>query len=136
MSYILLGLLVLANMQAGQKSFDDLPPALPSVVKTKKTCKVPPWLVHLPPGMEQDYKDCVNDTFRPTKRKAQHFLKYEFNKNAVFASLHVSKEFHTRVYRIRYTLDGKSAALLCNEKIDYCVKDQPIGKIKKGKHNE
>ena len=131
MPSVLLSLLIVISLQAGEKakSFDDLPPALPDNMKsTPSSCKVPPFLVHLPPGMQEDYKSCVNDTFKPTKLKAQSFLKYEFNKNAEFVSLEAASEFYTRVYRLKYKLNGKVQALICNEKINYCLKDEPVGK--------
>lgn len=89
-------------------------------------CKVPPWLAILPPDMEPDYRDCVNNVFRPTDMKALTVLKQQIGKSAELVAIDEVPQFFSRVYRVRYTLDGKERAMICNDKMTYCVPDAPV----------
>ncbi len=106
------------------------PPMLNGVgdLKVKQIpCSVPEFLVTLPPMIEKDFKACVNGRNRPSDKLAEPVLKHEVDKRAKLARVNVAPEFFSRVYRIRYSIEGKGATLICNETMTYCLKEiKPI----------
>lgn len=120
----LLGLvsLILANVQ-------ERPP-VPSLGGDQGAkqfpCKVPEFLVQLPPQMEGDYKECINKRFEPTKTLVEVVLKQQVSKKAVLIDFHPSEHFFTKVYKVNYKIDDVTSAMLCNETMTYCVADKPI----------
>lgn len=89
-------------------------------------CKVPEFLVNIPPQMENDYTSCVNDRFRPSKTLVEVVLKQQVNKEAEFIKIEPAPRFYTRVYKITYKVGGEKKAMICNDKMTYCLDDKPI----------
>jgi hypothetical protein len=124
--FLLIGVVGLLNAVP-----DNIPPVpQPSVVSAKSafTCKVPEFLVNLPPQMEGDYKECVNNKNMPTQMKAKVVLREYVSKKAQFISIEPHDNFFTRVYKVNYKIDDIQVAMLCNESLTYCVSDKPIVK--------
>jgi len=84
-------------------------------------CKVPEFLVSIPPMMEKDYVECVN-----TKTRPSDMLKQQISEEAELISVEPAPRFYTRVYKVTYKLKGKTEAMICNDKMTYCLDDKPI----------
>lgn len=103
------------------------PPALGTdSLGQKNECKVPEFLVNIPPQMEDDYTSCVNDRYKPSKALVDVVLKQQVNKDAVIVSIQPAPRFYTRVYKIVYKVGKKEKSIICNDKMTYCVEDKPI----------
>lgn len=92
----------------------------------KAGCKVPEFLVSIPPLMEQDYVECVNKRSRPSDMLVKVVLKQQVSKKAELVSIEPAPRFHTRVFKVTYTVDGEKRAMICNDKMTYCLDDKPI----------
>ena len=90
-----------------------------------KSCKVPEWLIILPPPVEKDYADCVNRFYQPSNELAITRLKLHVDKKAELVSLKPAAGF-LRAYEIEYSVEGKKKSLLCNEDLSYCVANEPV----------
>jgi hypothetical protein len=122
---LVLALAILSNMSA------DVRPKPPAPTmgmdnQHRGNCKVPEFLVNIPPMMEKDYTECVNDRYKPSKTLVEVVLKQQVSKAAEFVKIEPAPRFFTRVYKVTYTLDGKTKAMICNDKMTYCLDDQPI----------
>lgn len=110
----------------------DERPALPNVspdamkVKSNFKCKVPDWLVHLPPAVEVDYKECANTRSQPTDKLAETVLKQQVSKKAKLLKVEPALEFYSRVYRVSYKIEGKKHTMLCNDSMEYCTAEAPL----------
>jgi len=89
-------------------------------------CKVPEFLVNIPPMMENDYTQCVNDRFKPSKALVEVVLKQQVSKKAEFVKIEPAPRFYTKVYKVTYKIDGTEKAMICNDKMTYCLDDKPI----------
>jgi hypothetical protein len=89
-------------------------------------CKVPEFLVNIPPMMENDYTSCVNDRYKPSKTLVSVVLKQQIDKNAELVKIEPAPRFYTRVYKITYKIGSKTKAMICNDKMTYCLDDKPI----------
>ena len=94
-------------------------------------CKVPEFLVNLHPLIEKDYKECINNRNWPSTKLAQTVLKQQIDKRAKLGRIEVAKEFYSRVYRVEYIIGNKRKWLICNEKLTYCLKDEPVATRKR-----
>jgi len=104
-------------------------PAVP-VVPPNQTydyqCKVPDWLVSLPPVLEKDYKECLNERNKPSAKKVETVLKQMVSKEAEFVSIDIADAFYARVYRVVYTIGQSKKNIICNESLSYCLEDNPV----------
>ena len=111
---------------------EDKRPAVPQVgdgspkQRIDEICKIPPWLAVLPPGVEPDYRECVNKLNHPSSKLAETMVKEFISREAKLVKVEPALEFFARVYRVQYMLGGKKTTLLCDEKITYCVPDKPV----------
>jgi len=108
---------------------EGLKPPVPTasdINKDRGKCKVPEFLVQIPPMMEEDYRNCVNDRFAPSKTLIEVVLRQQVDKDAEFVKVEPAPRFFSRVYKITYKLGGKEEAMICNDLMTYCVKDKPI----------
>ena len=101
-------------------------PTIGDIDHRKAGCKVPEFLVSIPPMMEKDYVECVNTRSRPSAMLAKVVLSQQVSKDAEFVSIEPAPRFYTRVYKVTYKLKGKMKAMICNEKMSYCLEDKPI----------
>jgi len=76
--------------------------------------------------MENDYTDCVNTRFKPSKALVEVVLRQQVDKKAEFVSIEPAPRFYTRVFKVTYKIDGKKKAMICNDKMTYCLDDKPI----------
>jgi len=134
MKNLMIALALLGTTVAGWGADRPPVPTGPSLNGEKKailkSCKVPEWLIILPPQVEADYKDCVNRFYQPTEMLAATRLKLHVDKKAELVSLKPAEGFF-RAYRMEYAIGGKKAALLCNEDLTYCVADKPAFQVKR-----
>jgi len=83
-----------------------------------KECELlPPMVIFLPPPMEKQLDSCKNKLYKPSKTFAQKRLSKLLNKKIVVKSVKIVKKF-SKLYRIKYN----GGVLLCNDKVDACVK--------------
>jgi len=101
-------------------------PSMDMMNQQRGNCKVPEFLVNIPPMMQDDYVTCVNDRYKPSKTLIEVALKQQVSKDAEFVKVEPAPRFYTRVYKITYKLGGKEKAMICNDKISYCLDDKPI----------
>jgi hypothetical protein len=101
-------------------------PDMGAMNQHRGNCKVPEFLVNIPPMMQDDYTSCVNGRFKPSKTLIEVVLKQQVSKNAEFVKVEPAPRFYTRVYKVTYKLDGKEKAMICNDKMTYCLDDKPI----------
>jgi len=125
--------LVLLFLVLALPLFSSTRPAMPmpseSVdIDKRYKCKVPDFLWQLPPMMESDYKECVNNKFMPSRKLAELVLKQNVNRKAELIDIKIVKEFYSRVYRISYKLDNTLHNMICNDGLSYCLEDRPIAK--------
>jgi hypothetical protein len=101
-------------------------PTAESMNQHRGNCKVPEFLVNIPPMMESDYVECVNDRFKPSKALAEVVLKQQVSKEAAFVSIEPAPRFYTKVYKVTYKIGNKTKAMICNDRMTYCLDDKPI----------
>ena len=101
-------------------------PTMGDINQRQAGCKVPEFLVSIPPMMEKDYVECVNRRFRPSDMLAKVVLREQVSKKAEFVGIEPAPRFHTRVFKVTYKLDGKVKAMICNDRMTYCLDDKPI----------
>jgi hypothetical protein len=101
-------------------------PNMQEMNQYKGNCKVPEFLVNIPPMMENDYTECVNDRNKPSKALVDVVLKQQVDQKAEFVSIVPAPRFYTRVYKVTYKIGGKTKAMICNDKMTYCLDDKPI----------
>ena len=122
---------VLITMMIGSVLLADSRPNMPTpnlgdMNNRKAGCKVPEFLVSIPPMMEKDYIECVNRKFQPSKTLAQVVLKQQVNEKAELVSIEPAPRFYTRVFKITYKIGNKTEAMICNDMLTYCLSDKPI----------
>jgi hypothetical protein len=108
---------------------EDRPkPPVPSMEMSQPrgNCKVPEFLVNIPPMMQKDYTQCVNDRYKPSKTLIEVVLKQQVSKDAEFVKVEPAPRFYTRVYKVTYKIGSKTKAMICNDKMSYCFDDKPI----------
>lgn len=121
--------LVMLSVVAGIAFADTRPkPPVPTqdLNQPRGNCKVPEFLVNIPVQMEDDYTSCVNDRYKPSKALVEVILKQQIDKKAEFVNIEPAPRFFTRVYKITYKVGGKTKAMICNDKMTYCLDDKPI----------
>jgi hypothetical protein len=101
-------------------------PSMDKMGQPRGNCKVPEFLVNIPPQMENDYTTCVNDRFEPSKTLVEVVLKQQVDKKAELIKIEPAPRFYTRVYKISYKIGSKKGAMICNDKMTYCLDDKPI----------
>jgi len=101
-------------------------PNMQEMNQHKGNCKVPEFLVNIPPMMEGDYTQCVNDRYKPSKTLINVVLKQQVSKKAELIKVEPAPRFYTRVYKISYKIGSKVKAMICNDKMTYCLDDKPI----------
>jgi len=101
-------------------------PTMESMNQHRGNCKVPEFLVNIPPMMQDDYVECVNSRYKPSKMLAQVVLKQQVNKSAEVISIEPAPRFYTRVYKVTYKIGEKTKAMICNDRMTYCLDDKPI----------
>jgi len=101
-------------------------PALGDMSHRKAGCKVPEFLVSIPPMMEKDYVECVNRKHEPSEMLAKVVLKQQVSKKAEFVSIEPAPHFYTRVFKVTYKIGGETKAMICNDLMTYCLDDKPI----------
>jgi len=117
--------ILLTNMLADTRPKPPVP-TMEQMNQHRGNCKVPEFLVNIPPMMQNDYIECVNERFRPSKTLIEVVLKQQVNKDAEFIKVEPAPRFYTRVYKITYKVGGKEQAMICNDKMTYCLDDKPI----------
>lgn len=117
---------LLISVLYGTESLKPPVPTMSDMNKYRGKCKVPEFLVQIPPMMENDYKACVNDRFTPSKTLIEVVLRQQVSKEAEFIKVEPAPFFYSRVYKITYKIDGKEKAMICNDKMTYCLDDKPI----------
>jgi len=125
MKKILVFLIVFAGFLFGATQSRPTPPA-PSIGGNANSCKVPEFLVNIPPVMEDDYTTCVNNRFKPSKALIEVVLKQQVSKKAEFIKIEPAPRFYTKVYKVTYKIGSSVESMICNEKMTYCLKDKPI----------
>lgn len=121
---LLATMFIAGNLLADSK---PTPPVLSADALGKKNeCRVPEFLINIPPQMEDDYTSCVNDKFKPSKALVEVVLKQQVDKDAVVVSIEPAPRFYTRVYKIVYKVGKKEKSMICNDKMTYCLNDKPI----------
>lgn len=115
-----------ANMLADNSRPNVPMPSMEGMNQHRGNCKVPEFLVNIPPMMQGDYVNCVNDRFKPSKALVEVVLKQQVSKDAEFVKIEPAPRFYTRVYKITYKTGGKEKAMICNDKMSYCLDDKPI----------
>ena len=120
--------LTAAYMFAGVGETKPKPPVptMGDINQRNAGCKVPEFLVSIPPMMEKDYVECVNRRFRPSDMLAKVVIKQQISEKAEFVGIEPAPRFHTRVFKVTYKLDGKVKAMICNDRMTYCLNDNPI----------
>jgi hypothetical protein len=101
-------------------------PTMKDLNHRKAGCKVPEFLVSVPPMMEKDYVECVNTRSRPSDMLAKAVLRRYVSEEAVFVGIEPAPRFYTRVFKVTYKIGGDTKAMICNEKMTYCLDDKPI----------
>jgi len=101
-------------------------PNMDQMNQHRGNCKVPEFLVNIPPMMENDYTACVNDRFKPSKTLIEVVLKQQISKKAEFIRIDPAPRFYTRVYKVTYRIGEQTKAMICNDKMTYCLDDKPI----------
>jgi len=101
-------------------------PTMEGMNQHKGNCKVPEFLVNIPPMMQEDYTECVNERFKPSKTLVEVVLKQQVSKEAEFVKIEPAPRFYTRVYKVTYKIGGKEKAMICNDRMTYCFDDKPI----------
>lgn len=127
-SRVVLSILIAAAM-AFANSNDAKRPPIPTMSDMNQhqgNCKVPEFLVNIPGVMEQDYTSCVNDRFKPSDMLAKVVLSQQVDKSAKLVSIVPAPRFYTRVYKVTYMVGSKKKAMICNDKMTYCMEDKPI----------
>lgn len=121
-------MLIVATMALASSNEAKRPPVptMGDMNQHKGDCKVPEFLVNIPPVMEQDYTSCVNDRFKPSDMLAKVVLSQQVDKSAKLVSIEPAPRFYTRVYKVTYKVGGKKKAMICNDKMTYCTEDKPI----------
>jgi hypothetical protein len=89
-------------------------------------CKVPEFLVNIPPMMQDDYVSCINERFRPSKTLVEVVLKQQVSKDAELIKIEPAPRFYTRVFKVTYKIGKTQKAMICNDKMTYCLDDKPI----------
>jgi len=101
-------------------------PSMKEMNQHRGNCKVPEFLVNIPPVMENDYTTCINDRFMPTKALIEVVLKQQVSKKAEFVKVEPAAKFYTKVYKVTYKIGAKEKSMICNDKMTYCLQDKPI----------
>jgi len=101
-------------------------PTADSLNQRRGDCKVPEFLVNIPPMMQDDYTECVNKRYQPSKALVEVVLKQQVSKEAQFVKIEPAPRFYTRVYKITYKIGKETKAMICNDKMTYCFDDKPI----------
>ena len=76
--------------------------------------------------MQDDYTECVNKRYQPSKALVEVVLKQQVSKEAQFVKIEPAPRFYTRVYKITYKIGKETKAMICNDKMTYCFDDKPI----------
>jgi len=122
-------LLFVLTVSVSLGATEGLKPPVPNMQEMNQhrgNCKVPEFLVNIPPMMENDYITCVNDRFSPSKTLVEVVLKQQVSKDAKFVSIEPAPRFFTRVYKVIYKVGNDTKAMICNDKMTYCLDDKPI----------
>lgn len=101
-------------------------PTMGQANQQRGNCKVPEFLVNIPPMMQNDYTECVNSRYEPSRTLVEVVLKQQVSEKAEFVKIEVAPRFYTRVYKVTYKIGNETKAMICNDSMTYCLDDKPI----------
>jgi len=123
---VLLTTVILATLLFADSRPQPPVPSMETMNQHRGNCKVPEFLVNIPPMMQNDYMQCVNDRYTPSKMLIEVVLKQQVSKEAEFVKVEPAPRFYTRVYKVTYKIGNKTNAMICNDQMTYCLDDKPI----------